>query len=419
MNEQLSELFATLPAYLGGHILLSLAALAAAAAVSLPLGVAASRRPRLAEAALAVAGAIQTVPSLALLALMMLLLGGLIGFWPAWLALVLYSVLPILSNTVVGIRGVDPALTEAAKGLGMSDRQMLWQVELPLAAPVILGGVRTATVLVVGTATLVTGIGGQSLGNYIFAGLATLNHTTTVFGCLAAALLAIGLDQLVRLLEVAARRRSKPLAYLAAAGLLLVTAGGLYEPVTRWFSFGAGDRAVIASSSFTEQYVLSQALAQKLEGAGFHPERREGMGYGIQHMALQRGDVDCMVTYTGDVWTLLMKRQDFQDPETTLKEVTNFLQEDFGVVCLGKLGFENAYAVAMTGEQAAAWEVKSIADLARHAKRMNRPLKIGGDIGVFERKEWLRLKEKYQLQDDEVLPVAMDQTLMYGAVSEG
>jgi osmoprotectant transport system permease protein len=371
----------------------------------------------LAEAALAVAGVIQTVPSLALLALAMLLMGGLIGFWPAWLALVLYSVLPILANTVVGIRSVDPALTEAARGLGMSDRQVLWRVELPLAAPVILGGVRTATVLVVGTATLATPIGGQSLGNYIFAGLSTLNHTATVFGCVAAALLAVGLDQLVRLLEVAARRRSTPLACLAAVGLLAVTAGGLYEPVTRWF--GGGDRAVIASASFTEQYILSQALAQKLEAADFRPERREGMGYGIQFLALRRGDVDCMVTYTGDVWTLFMKRQDFQDPETTLREVTRFLQEDFGVVCLGKLGFENAYAVAITEEHAAAWGVKTIPDLARHAKRLKQPLKIGGDIGVFQRKEWHRLKEKYQFRDDEVQAVAMDQTLMYSAVREG
>src|SRR5262245_26718149 len=116
LREQLPELWANLPAYLGGHILLSLAALAAALAVSLPLGIAARRRPKLAEPALAVAGVIQTVPSLALLAIMMVLLGGLTGFWPAFLALLLYSVLPILANTVIGIRGVDPALTEAARG---------------------------------------------------------------------------------------------------------------------------------------------------------------------------------------------------------------------------------------------------------------------------------------------------------------
>lgn len=417
MNEQMGELFANLPAYLGGHVLLSMAALVTAAAISLPLGVAASRRPRLAEAALAVAGVIQTVPSLALLAVAMLLMGGLIGFWPAWLALVLYGVLPLLANTVVGIRGVDPALTEAAAGLGMDDRQVLWQVELPLAAPVILGGVRTAAVLVVGTATLVTPIGGESLGNYIFAGLSTLNHAATAFGCVAAALLAVGLDQLVRLLEVAARRRSRRLAWLAAAGLALVTAAGLYEPVKR--RLGGGERAVIASASFTEQYVLSHALGRLLEGEGFRPERREGMGYGVQYLALQRGEVDCMVAYTGDVWALLMKRRDVRGREETLREVTRFLQEDFGVVCLGKLGFENAYALAMTGEQAEARKVKSIADLARHARRLNRPLRVAGDVGVFQRKEWRALKEKYRLRDHEVEPVAMDQTLMYGAVREG
>lgn len=418
MSEELAELFANLPAYLGGHIALSMAALAAALAISLPLGVAASRRPRLAEVSLTAAGAIQTVPSLALLALMMLLLGGLIGFWPAFLALVLYSILPILSNTIVGIRGVDPTFTEAAQGLGMSDRQILWQVQLPLAAPVILGGVRIATVLVVGTATLATPIGGESLGNYIFAGISTLNHTATMFGCLAAALLAVGLDQLVRLLEIAARRRSKRLAYLAAAGLLLVTAGGLYEPVTRWL--GGDDRAVVASSSFTEQYVLSHALAQRLEEAGFRTDRREGLGYGVQITALQRNDVDCLVTYTGDVWTLLMKRRDFADPERTLKEVTQFLEEDFGVRCLGPLGFPNAYAVAVAPEQAAKWGFVSIADLARHTReQLGRPLRVGGDIGFFERKEWHRLKEKYQLQDKHVKTVAMDQTLMYGAVSKG
>src|SRR5205823_4684861 len=175
--EELADLLPNFPAYVGGHILLSMAALAMGLAISLPVGIAASRRPRLAEATLAIAGIIQTVPTLALLGLTVFVLHGLIGFVPAFITLVLYSVLPILANTVVGIRGVDPALTEAARGLGMSDRQMLWRVQLPLAAPLILSGVRTATVLVVGTATLATPVGGLSLGNYIFAGLAMLNNT--------------------------------------------------------------------------------------------------------------------------------------------------------------------------------------------------------------------------------------------------
>src|SRR5205823_14801882 len=106
-----------------------------------PLGIWVSRRPRSAEAILAGVGVLQTIPSLALLALMVPLLGGMIGFWPAFVALTLYSLLPILANTIVGIRGVDPTLVEAGRGLGMSERQMLFRVQLPLAAPVILTGV--------------------------------------------------------------------------------------------------------------------------------------------------------------------------------------------------------------------------------------------------------------------------------------
>ncbi len=418
MNEPWTELFANLPAYLGGHILLSMAALAAALVISLPLGVAASRRPRLAESILAVSGVIQTVPSLALLGLMMLLLNGTIGFWPAFLTLVLYSVLPILANTVIGIRGVDPLLTEAARGLGMNERQMLLRVELPLASPVILGGVRTATVMIVGTATLATQVGSESLGNYIFAGLATLNHSAVMFGCVAAALLAVGLDQLVHLLEVAAQRRSKALAYLALAGLLLVSAAGLVEPIKRRLA-AADNRVVIANAGWSEQYILSHALSHHLEDAGFRPDRRDGMAYGLQLLALKHNDVDCMVTYTGDVWTMLMKRRDFMDPLTTHNEVTRFLQHDFGgVVCLGKLGFDNAYALAMTSAHASKHKVTSIADLVHHAKTRGRPIRIGGDISVFQKKEWSSLKEKYLLRDHEVQPIAMDQTLTYAAARD-
>ena len=418
MNEEWNELLANLPAYFGGHMRLSMAALTAALAISLPLGIVASRRPKLSESILAIAGVVQTVPSLALLGLMMLLLGGLIGFWPAFLTLVIYSVLPILANTVIGIRGVDPMLIEAALGLGMNDRQRLWRVELPLAAPVILAGVRTATVMIVGTATLATTVGGESLGNYIFAGLATLNYTATMFGCLAAAVLAVSLDQLVHLLEIAARRRSKILAYPAVFGLLLVSAAGLIEPAKRWVA-GGDKRVVIANAAWTEQYILSHTLAQAVEDAGYRPDRREGMAYGLQLLALKHNDVDCLVTYTGDIWSMLMKRQDFQDSETTQKEVTRFLHDDFGgVVCLGNLGFDNAYALAVTTQRANAHQMKSITHLIRHAKTLGRPLRIGGDIAVFQRKEWPRLKQKYQLHDQDVHPVAMDQTLTYAAVRD-
>src|SRR4051794_40733382 len=176
---------------------------------------------------------------------------------------------------------------------------MLFRVQLPLALPVIIAGVRTATVLVVGTATLATPVGGTSLGNYIFSGLEMNNMRATVFGCVLAALLAVVMDQLVRLLEVAAPRPSRRTAWFAAAGLLLVLGGGLYGPVARLF---AASPVVVASAPFTEQHVLSEVMRGRLESAGFTVDQRQGMGETIQFLALRSSKIDCCVNYTGNVW---------------------------------------------------------------------------------------------------------------------
>ena len=217
MKEQL----ALLPGYLPAHLQLTLFALLAGAAVSIPAGIVITRSRRLERPVLAVASVIQTVPSLALLAVMVPALSSLglrsIGFLPAFIGLTLYSVLPVLRNTVTGFAGLDPALKEAARGVGMTSRQQLWRVELPLALPVILAGLRTSTVWTVGMATLSTPVGAPSLGNYIFAGLQTRNLTAVLVGCVAAAGLALLLDGLVRALGAAvlARRRSSLVAVLA------------------------------------------------------------------------------------------------------------------------------------------------------------------------------------------------------------
>ncbi|MBZ0232526.1 MAG: ABC transporter permease, partial [Deltaproteobacteria bacterium] len=186
MSGDVSELVRGLPPLLADHLRITLVALAAGVALSLPLALAVARRPRAAAAVMAVASVVQTIPGLALLALMVPVItqtGGLgvgvsaFGFWPAVIALTLYAVLPVARNAITGLRGVDPAVIEAARGLGMTDGQILREVELPLAAPVVAAGVRTATVWTVGAATLATPVGQPCLGNYIFAGLQTRNWT--------------------------------------------------------------------------------------------------------------------------------------------------------------------------------------------------------------------------------------------------
>jgi osmoprotectant transport system permease protein len=187
------------------HLTMTGIAEALACAVAIPLGIGASRRPRLATAALGSAGVLQTIPSIALLAFMLPFFG--IGARPAIVALFLYGLLPILRNTVTGLRGVDPKLIEVGLGLGMRPRQLLWQVELPLAAPVILAGVRTSSVINIGTATLAAFIGAGGLGDPIVTGLTVTDTNLVLTGALPAALLALLVDGALSLVEHAATPR--------------------------------------------------------------------------------------------------------------------------------------------------------------------------------------------------------------------
>jgi len=180
---------------LGEHLVLVLVSTLIAVALGVPLGVVLTRRRRLAAPVLAVINAVQTVPSLAVFGFLipLPLLGG-IGARTAIVALVLYALLPIVRNTVTGIRGVDPAVREAALGMGLADRDILYMVELPLAAGVIFAGVRVAAVVGVGIATIGAAIGAGGLGVYIFRGVATVNDTLILAGALPAAGVALALD---------------------------------------------------------------------------------------------------------------------------------------------------------------------------------------------------------------------------------
>jgi osmoprotectant transport system permease protein len=177
------------------HLGLTLIALILAMLVAIPLGVCIARRTRAAGITLGIAGVLQTIPSIALLGIMIPILG--IGPLPAIVALFLYAILPILRNTYTGIRDVDPVVVDAAKGMGMSNWQILMKVELPLAFPVLMAGIRTATVINVGVATLAAYIAAGGLGEFIFGGIALNNTNMILAGAIPAALLAILLDFLL------------------------------------------------------------------------------------------------------------------------------------------------------------------------------------------------------------------------------
>lgn len=304
--------------------------------------------------------------------------------------------LPVMRNTVTGIMGVDERLIEAARGMGMTPRQVLWKVQLPLASPVILAGIRTATVWVVGIATLSTPVGQTSLGDYIFTGLQLQNWGSVLLGCIAAAVLAIMLDWLIALLQQGAERRSVIRAIIGALGLLIVVAGGAAAPM---FIHVANSRStsqhtfVVGAKTFDEQFILASLIRDKLRDADFNAAKQQGLGSTFAFDKLANNQIDCYVDYSGTLWAVQMKRDRVEDSDTVLKQVTQWCRDEHGIVCMGRLGFANAYAMVMKRAAAERLGITSIADLAEHAD----DLRIGGDYEFFDRPEWKHLRDTYTL----------------------
>ena len=416
-----AEALGHLPDYLGNHVRVSVTALLLGLAVSLPLAILSRHRPVLRGVLLGLASIVQTVPGLALLALfypLLLALAALslswfgtgfsaFGFLPAVLALALYSMLPVLRNTITGLQGVDPAILEAAQGVGMTPRQSLFTVELPLALPVMMAGIRTAAVWVIGTATLSTPIGQTSLGNYIFAGLQTQNWVFVLFGCLAAAVLALAVDQLLALIEDGLRLRSRPRMALGGIAIACLVAATLAPSMSRSTS-----GYVIGAKTFTEQYVLSALMTQRLRAAGLSAASREGLGSNVIFEALAGNDIDVYVDYSGTLWANQFRRNDIKPREALLAELKTTLAGQ-NITLLGQLGFENAYALVMPRKRAEQLGIRTVADLASRAPAMS----IAADYEFFSRPEWLGLRKAYGLSFRAQRQMQPD--FMYAAVASG
>lgn len=416
-----SEALGHLPDYLGNHVRVSVTALALGLLVSLPLALIARNKPVMRGALLGFASVVQTVPGLALLALfypLLLALAALslswlgfsfsaFGFLPAVLALALYSMLPVLRNTITGLQGVDPAILEAAQGVGMTQRQSLFMVELPLALPVMMAGIRTAAVWVIGTATLSTPIGQTSLGNYIFAGLQTQNWVFVLFGCFAAAALALVVDQLLALVETGIRIRSRVRVALGGIGVLALVAATLVPSMAR-----SQSTYIVGAKTFTEQYVLGALIAQRLRAAGLTASSREGLGSNVIFDALASNDIDVYVDYSGTLWANQFHRTDVKPRQQLLADLKATLAQQ-KITLLGELGFENAYALVMPKKRAEALGIRSIADLVSRAATMS----IAGDYEFFSRPEWAGLQKAYGLPFRAQRQMQPD--FMYAAVASG
>lgn len=423
MDDRLNAAWRVLPEYLSAHVVLSAAALGLGLLIGFPLTLAASRSRPARTVVLGVAGVVQTIPSLALLALFFPLLLGLsaaseavfgrgfsaLGFLPSLLALTLYALLPILRNGVAALAGVPVGLSEAARSLGLSRRATLWRVELPVAAPVWMAGVRTAAVLVIGTATLATPVGQASLGNYIFTGLQTEDWVAVLFGCAFAAALALIVDGLLGLVEAGAARGDGRRIGAGLAGLAL-GAGAALAPLA---ATSGPERYVVGAKNFSEQFILAEVIERRLSAAGAETDRRDGLGSAVVYRALAGGEIDVYVDYSGTLWANALGRTDAPPRAALLAELTRELKRRDGVTVLGSLGFENAYALAMRRGRAEALGVRSLADLARVAPRLT----LGADIEFLARPEWAAIRDAYGLRFGRER--SFQPTFMYRALEGG
>jgi osmoprotectant transport system permease protein len=406
------------------HLFLTGVATGAAVLAGIPIGILITRKVWLRTLVFSLAGIVQTVPSLAMLAFLLAIIGK-IGVLPAIIALALYAFLPIIRNTVTGLEGVPYEILEAAEGMGMTPLQQMRTVKLPLAMPVIVAGVKTAAVISVGIATLSAFIGAGGLGEFIIRGLSLADTRLIMLGAVPSAMLALYVSFSIAAVEWGLNKRERrgmpllsgragmalsfaPLAILALLGV----AGELLKVTPQ-----AETTVRIGSKNFTEQLILGEIMAQRIEGAtDLEVVRRFNLGGTmICHEALLEGEIDLYPEYTGTALIAILGREERPtDPEEVFRLVSGVYEESFGLGWLGPFGFNNTYAIAVRDEAAERRGWRKISDLAEEA----RGLKAGFTAEFSERPDgYPGLRKAYGFEFGQVLN--LDPALMYEAVKRG
>ncbi len=413
----------------GEHILLTGISTILAVSIGVPLGILCFRKQSLRGMVMGWVGILQTVPSLAMLAILLALMGK-IGTVPALVALTLYALLPIVRNTLTGLEGVDPEVKEAAKGMGLSPSQQLRWVELPLAEPVILAGIRTAAVVGVGIATLSAFIGAGGLGQFINRGLALSNTTLILLGAIPAAVLALLVDfslagwtwartPLPSSQRHKFHRAIRPM--VMASPILIVVLGIAGYGVGKGLPFslsssGPEETVRIGSKNFTEQIILGEIMAQLIEEqTDLQVERHFNLGGTlICHEGLKNGEIDVYAEYTGTALTAILGLEAMRDSSEVLEEVRRRYRKRFNCEWLKPGGFNNTYAITVLKERAQDEGWTEISDLADSAVN----LRAGFTSEFVERPDgYFGLKNAYRFEFGSVQD--LDPSIMYQALSKG
>jgi osmoprotectant transport system permease protein len=437
----------------GEHLLMVALAVAIALLIALPLGVLMQGLPRLAQLVLGLANAVQTIPSLAIFGLLLTVpvLGG-IGPTPAVLALVLYALLPLLRGLVTGLNQVPSGLKEAGRALGLSRGQVLRHVEFPLALPSLMAGLRVATVISVGVATIGAAIGAGGLGVFIFRGIATVNNSLLLAGALPAAAIALVADGALGSLETRLSRRvaksssqkgnrggGRPAwrrrrwRQLLAGALLMATL--LVIPVAwRWLAPAGGNPAgghpaggkpasaetvVVGAKGYTEQLLLGELLAQEIEAhTSLRVKREFSLGSTfLLHEAVRQGRIDGYVEYTGTAWTAILRQPPLPPERRTAvwQRARQLYDERYGLRMFPSLGFENSFAILIRQADGQRLGLRTISDAVKPARQWRAAF---GYEFLNRADGFPGLAARYGLRFA-APPSAMDLGLTYRALADG
>lgn len=411
----MSKLFATFQerfrdwlTALGQHLQLSLLTLLLAIFLAVPLAIYLSTRKRASNWVLQVAGIFQTIPSMALLGLFIPIMG--IGTLPALTALVIYAIFPILQNTITGLQGIDPSLEEAGVAFGMTKWERLKKFEIPLAMPVIMSGIRTATVMIIGTATLAALIGAGGLGSFILLGIDRNNASLILIGALSSAFLAIAFNLLLKWMEKAKLR-----TIFAAFAVMVIGLGVSYTPSL--LAKPEKENLIIAGKLGPEPEILANMYKILIE-------EKTDMTVTVKpnfgkttflYEALKKGDIAIYPEFTGTVTESLLKPtpQVNHDPEAVYQAARDGIKKQDNLALLKPMAYQNTYAVAVPKKISQEYGLKTISDL----KKVEGQLKAGFTLEFNDREDGNKgLQKVYGLH----LQVStMEPALRYQAIQSG
>lgn len=406
------------------HIELTVFAVFIAILIGIPLGILITRVKKASKPILILANLIQAVPSLALLGFLIPIIG--IGSKPAILMVVLYSLLPIIKNTYTGLTNINPDMLEAAKAIGMTKGQILRLIQIPLALPIIMAGIRISAVTAVGLMTIAAFVGAGGLGYMVFSGIQTVDNYMILAGAIPACILALVIDFIVgkvekvvapsgikmadgtmKIKKVSNGKKSNKNPLIAALLLIVIVSGSIFA-FTR-----DNDKIVIASKNFSEQLIVSNMLADLIENdTDLKVERKLNLGgTNIAFSAITNGEVDAYVEYTGTALVNILKKDIINDPNKVYDIVAKEYKDKYNIKWFDPIGFNNTYVLAVTKGTAEKYNLESFSDLAKVSSN----LVIGPTIEFANRQDgYLGLTEEYNMSFKDIKPV--DGGLRYTAI---